>query len=203
MQYMMKRPFGSTEKDIDADGNYVEYKVDEDTLKVSVSDGNDYMLDDFFIGKDALVEFPNAKFKMQGYGYALAFGVDMKKHVIQFESINNTVFEVVHNNELLLKTDAVKIRGFDKRDARIICDGIARLGKLVAVNCSLQIIVHHCVDFVMFFLEGNLIGVVSSGGTDYDTSQYSIIRKEIANAVLSGNVPPSYCKLLLDKMEGY
>lgn len=197
----MKRPFGNTDRDIDVNGNYFEYKVDEDTLRVSVADDNDYMLDDFFIGKDDLVEFPNAKFKMQGYGYALAFGVDMKKHVLQFESINNMVFEVIHNNELLLRTDAVKIRGVDKRDARIICNGITRLGKLVAVNCSLNIIVHNCVDFVMFFLEGDFIGVVPSGGTDYDTSQYSLIRKEIANAVLSGNVPPSYCKLLLGRME--
>lgn len=57
--------------------------------------------------------------------------------------------------------------------------------------------------FCNVLFEGNLIGVVSSGGTDYDTSQYSIIRKEIANAVLLDSIPSSYCKFLLDKMEGY
>lgn len=200
MEYLVKRPFGSLSRDVDT---YV-YKVDEDTLRVSIADDNSsWVLDEFYIGKDDLIEFPSTKFKMQGYGYALAFGVDMKKHILQFNSINNTVFEVIHNNKLLLKTDVISIKEFDKEDVRFICNGIAKLGKLVSVNCSLRIFMFRCVDFVMFFLEGDLIGVVPSGGTDYDTSQYSIIRKEIASAVLLDSVSSSYCKFLLDKMEGY
>lgn len=200
MEYLVKRPFGSLSRDVD---DY-EYKVDEDTLRVSIADSNSsWVLDEFYIGKDDLIEFPNTKFKMQGYDYALAFGVDMKKHILQFNNINNTVFEVIHNNKLLLKTDVISIKDFDKKDVRFICNGIAKLGKLVSVNCSLRIYLFRCVDFVMFFLEGDFIGVVSSGGTGYNTSQYSIIRKEIANAVLLDSIPSSYCKFLLDKMEGY
>lgn len=155
MEYLVKRPFGSLSRDVDT---YV-YKVDEDTLRVSIADDNSsWVLDEFYIGKDDLIEFPSTKFKMQGYGYALAFGVDMKKHILQFNSINTTVFEVIHNNKLLLKTDVISIKDFDKEDVRFICNGIAKLGKLVSVNCSLRIFMFRCVDFVMFFLKEILLG---------------------------------------------